>query len=72
MFRSGHNYIDFHVSKTAAPHLTSNKSDPPLSLFFFQARNCFEKITEIEPGKEKTVKGAENVFFSMLGEASLP
>lgn len=38
---------------TTACHVTSDEPNSSL----FQSRSCFEKIVEIEPGKEKTVKG---------------
>lgn len=39
-------------------------------LFFFslQSRNCFERIVDIEPGKEKMMKGSDmNVVFFPRG-----
>lgn len=40
-----------------------------LFLFFLpQSRNCFERIVDIEPGKEKMMKGSDiNVFFFPRG-----
>lgn len=46
-----------------AHHITSDKANFSL----FQSRHCFEKIVEIEPGKERMVKGKENKVFQGLG-----
>lgn len=51
--------------KRAVKHITWDKSNPSL----FQSRNCFKKMLEIEPGKEKMVKGSDSFHF--VSEVSL-
>lgn len=59
VFWSDQNHIDFHKFRSEAYHITSNYQNSSL----FQSRNCFEKIVEIQPAREKMVTGKENVVL---------